>query len=301
MNPPPLAPRVDREAKAPQPLGDPGSNDYYREVESIYSAMAPTYDMSIGMNPVAARSKALAMRRLVALAPPSSRLLDIGCGPGQEAVTLARRGYRVFGIDSSAGMVELARERAQGLPAGAATFAQMRASDVGELALQAQHFDAAFSFYAVLNLEPRVEPVAKGVFSLLDPGAPFLVGLLNPTVLFELALYPAALRLKGFRKASQRPVRLKVSRGASDAVGCFLYSPRAFARLLAPWFTLESFESVHLFLPPPDERMLRFPTLVRGVNRMESRLESRWPFRSLGYFSLLTFRRKEGSPGTPTG
>lgn len=255
--------------------------------------MAPTYDMDVGMNPVAARAKAVAMSELMGLAPAGSRLLDIGCGPGQEAVILARRGYRVLGVDSAMPMVELARERAAGLPEGAAAFQQMRASEVGALAAGGEKFDAAFSFYAVLNLEPDLKAVAEGVFDLIPPKAPFLVGLLNPTAFFEIALYPVAGRLKGYRKAAQRPVRLKVSRGGSGEVSCYLYSPAAFARFFAPWFSLERVASVHLFLPPPDAKMLRYRTLVRGVNRIEGRLERRWPFRSLGYFSLLTFRRRE--------
>jgi len=268
---------------------------YYADVETAYSRMAPSYDMQVGMSPVAARAKAVAMAKLTRLVPQGARLLDIGCGPGQEAVTLARRGYRIFGVDSSQAMVDLARERAGGLPPGAATFRAMRAAQLGALGAEGLSFDAAYSFYAVLNLEPQLRPVAEGVFALIPPGAPFLVGLLNPAVLFEIALYPAALRFKGFRKAAARPVRLKVSRGGTDEVACYLYPPQQFARILSPWFLLESLEAVHVFLPPPDEQMLRFPTLIRGVNRIEARIERRWPFNLLGYFSLMTFRRREAA------
>jgi len=37
--------------------------------------------------------------------PPSSRILDIGCGTGRHAVELARRGYKVTGVDISSGML----------------------------------------------------------------------------------------------------------------------------------------------------------------------------------------------------
>ncbi|MEW6744739.1 MAG: class I SAM-dependent methyltransferase [Planctomycetota bacterium] len=39
---------------------------------------------------------------------PGARLLDIGCGTGRHAVELARRGYRVTGVDLSSGMLEQA-------------------------------------------------------------------------------------------------------------------------------------------------------------------------------------------------
>lgn len=37
---------------------------------------------------------------------------DLGCGPGAHALTLARRGYEVIGLDGSPRMVEVARARA---------------------------------------------------------------------------------------------------------------------------------------------------------------------------------------------
>lgn len=47
------------------------------------------------------------------LAPPAGAALwDLGCGRGRHAIPLARRGYRVTGVDLSEAMLRLARERA---------------------------------------------------------------------------------------------------------------------------------------------------------------------------------------------
>lgn len=47
----------------------------------------------------------------------NSRILDVACGVGFDAIELARRfpGAEVYGLDPSQGFLELARERAQGL------------------------------------------------------------------------------------------------------------------------------------------------------------------------------------------
>ena len=41
------------------------------------------------------------------------RILDLGCGTGGHALVLARRGYRITGVDRSASMLEIARRKAK--------------------------------------------------------------------------------------------------------------------------------------------------------------------------------------------
>lgn len=45
--------------------------------------------------------------------PPGARVLDVGCGRGRHAVSFARRGYRVTGMDLSERALSIARDRAE--------------------------------------------------------------------------------------------------------------------------------------------------------------------------------------------
>ena len=58
-------------------------------------------------------------------------LLDLGCGTGSHALIFAERGYRVTGIDSSVGMLRVARSKARGRPNVAFVRADMRRFDLG--------------------------------------------------------------------------------------------------------------------------------------------------------------------------
>jgi SAM-dependent methyltransferase len=59
--------------------------------------------------------------------PPGQQILDAGCGTGRYAIELARRGYRVHGVDRSPDLIAVARGAA-GESTGGASF------EVGEIA-----------------------------------------------------------------------------------------------------------------------------------------------------------------------
>ena len=50
-------------------------------------------------------------RELMALLPPRPRVLDLGCGPGYEAMRLHSLGADVTGVDISSESVRIAQER----------------------------------------------------------------------------------------------------------------------------------------------------------------------------------------------
>jgi SAM-dependent methyltransferase len=74
--------------------------------------------------------------------PPGASLLDIPCGSGRHSVELARRGYRMTGIDLSADFLKDARARA----AEAHVQVDLRQGDMRSPNVDADAFDGAFCF-----------------------------------------------------------------------------------------------------------------------------------------------------------
>jgi len=95
-------------------------------------------------NAVVYQEQELLLARILAAgrAPPSGRLLELGCGAGNISVWLARRGYEVCGVDIAPTAIEWAREKAR----AANVTAQFLVGDVCNLA----RFDEA-PFDAVLD------------------------------------------------------------------------------------------------------------------------------------------------------
>jgi SAM-dependent methyltransferase len=74
--------------------------------------------------------------------PPGASLLDIPCGSGRHSVELAKRGYRMTGVDLSADFLKEARSRAE----DAHVQVDLRHADMRNPSLDADAFDGALCF-----------------------------------------------------------------------------------------------------------------------------------------------------------
>lgn len=105
---------------------------------------------------------------LLARLRPGARILDLGCGTGEPVARyLIRKGFRVVGVDQSAGMLEIARR--------VVPEAELVEGDMCDVEL-AGTFDAAVAWDSVFHVErARHREVFRKVSGLLAPGGRFLL------------------------------------------------------------------------------------------------------------------------------
>jgi SAM-dependent methyltransferase len=168
---------------------------------AAFDRAAASYDEEFGRNPVGLLFRHTVQQRLRTLFPPGSRVLDLGCGTGEDALFLAGGGVFVHGIDVAPGMVERARSKAaaRGLAGEHLRLEVRAAEEVGEIP---GTFDGAYSDFGALNCAD-LAAVGAALQRVLRPGAPLLVSLMGPWPL--PATLQHALTGRGEARARSRP------------------------------------------------------------------------------------------------
>ncbi|MFC1886878.1 class I SAM-dependent methyltransferase [Thermodesulfobacteriota bacterium] len=86
---------------------------------------------------------------------PPGRALDLGCGTGTNAITLARHGWRVTGVDFSAKAIRIARRKAK-----AAGFdIDFYTADVADLSMLSETYDYVLDIGCLFTI-PKKDRVA---------------------------------------------------------------------------------------------------------------------------------------------
>lgn len=111
--------------------------------------------------------------------PTPRRVIDLGCGTGRTLIALARRGHDVVGVDLSAEMLRVAREKVK----AASHRANLLQANLTELGCFADgSFDAAVCLFSTLGMVVGAEQrrrVVEHVFRILRPRGRFILHVHN--------------------------------------------------------------------------------------------------------------------------
>lgn len=77
-----------------------------KSIAKSYDKIAHEYTQAHGYGEHAALNS---LKKFIKLLPGKAKVLDVGCGGGQDSKFLTESGYTVFGIDVSKDMIKLAK------------------------------------------------------------------------------------------------------------------------------------------------------------------------------------------------
>ena len=253
-----------------------------------FDDLAADYDEAFTRTALGSALRELVWQRFDKLFGSGQRVLELGCGTGEDAVRLARSGVDVVATDPSVRMLQIAQAKAQSANcAGRIQFLCERMEAVPRL-LRGSSFDGVVSNFGALNCVSDLPALLGGVATLCAPRADILFVVMGRHVPWEWAWYAA--RGEG-RKAVRRMRRDGVEwRGLKIAYP----TPKTLSAALAPHFTITRIAPLGCVLPPSyaGQWLERSPLAFNALAALERIAQRFAPLASLADHYVVEARRE---------
>ncbi len=229
------------------------------------------------------------------------RVIELGCGTGEDALWLAQRGVQVEALDASAAMLSVTEHKLR--RAGVADRVRLeqidlngdtnrlRAALAGLASSGDQLFNGCLSNFGVLNCVTSRPALAAAVAAVMRPGARLTAVVMGPVCIWEIAAFALRGQLAnaGRRLHGRSPVRI-----GDQTIVVDYPTPRRLRRELHPWFRATTTRAIGVLLPPSqlahlvDRRLMLFERLRRWEDRIAHLRPASW----LSDHYLLELKRR---------
>ncbi len=263
---------------------------------AFFDRLAARYDVLWTITAIGRAQRHQVWREMEPLFHKGERILDIGCGTGEDAAHFAARGVAVYATDASPAMIQMALAR------GGFSAAVCGAE---ELARIGRTFDGAISNFGALNCVEDLPAVASSFSTLVRPGGHVAICLLGRFCAWETLYYGVRFQ---FRKAFRRWVgrtpwsaRVPLDPQADEGVGCgpggppysfCIHYPTAseVRAAFSPHFASQRWTGIGLLVPPS---YVKIPSALVEILAACDHLLARLPFlRALADHRLFLLVKK---------
>jgi ubiquinone/menaquinone biosynthesis C-methylase UbiE len=265
---------------------------YEQAAAAAFSRQAWEFDSLYGNDTIVRYKRRRVRSHLEKHLASASRILELNCGTGEDAVWLAQQGHKVHATDISGSMLEQVNDKLKHLQLLRSVSLEQCSFTELELLQDKGPYDHIFSNFAGLNATGRLEKVLSAFNFLLKPGGKATLVLLPKFCLWEFSLL-----LKGKFKTAFR--RFSGKKGARAHINgeffrCWYYNPAYIQTHLSDVFSVIDLEGLCSLVPPSYIAGFaeKHPSLYRFLEKKENSLKSKWPWRSIGDYYIITLQKK---------
>jgi SAM-dependent methyltransferase len=261
--------------------------------DCAFDDMSDTYDATFTDTRVGRALREIVWSRLEQTFRPPQRILELGCGTGEDALMLARSGVRVVATDPSSGMIQVAQRKAvNGNCAERIEFRRLGMEDIRSLP-DGEMFDGVLSNFGAVNCVPDLRALVTDLAERLSPGAPLLWVVMGRYAPWEWVWY----LVKGHRRKAWR----RLNRGGVEWRGLTISypTPAQVTALLRPHFAITRLAPLGVALPPSyaSAWLDRSPRVLAMLARLEKLAQRSSALASLSDHFIVEATRLPSATG----
>jgi ubiquinone/menaquinone biosynthesis C-methylase UbiE len=272
-------------------------NDTANEFKTAeaFSRQSAVFDSIYNPNPIIQykreRTRSVIEQQLKA----GDKILELNCGTAEDAIYFAGKGFAVHATDISEGMLDELREKVKKKNMEhLVTNEQCSFNNLDDLHRRGP-YDLVFSNFGGLNCTNELDKVLASIDPILKPG-----GKLVLVIMPSFCLWEFMLAFKGKFKTAFR--RFNSVNGVDAQIEgvhfkCWYHKPSDIIKTLHEKYTKIGLEGLCTIAPPSylESFPHKFPRLYRFLINTEDRLKSYWPWRSIGDYFIISFRKNENA------
>lgn len=215
--------------------------------KAYFDNNAAGYDTEFTTSPIGVLQRNRVYHYLKPLLGSNTRVLEVNCGTGHDAIHLAPMVKSYLATDASREMVKICRQKHEAKLLSNLTFAVM---DLKDLSFTTDHhFDLLLSNFGGLNcLSPsQLKNFSNAIQPFMASGARLVLVVMPKKCWIENAWYKLRKDTRIYRRNTVEGVATEVS---GTSFYTYYYSPADIAEIFEGGFIVRKIKPIGLFIPP---------------------------------------------------
>lgn len=259
--------------------------------EAAFTTQSVIFDDIYANNTIVHYKRERVRNHVLQYLRPGAAILELNSGTGEDAIFFAQLGFHVHATDISAGMQQVLKQKVASN--GLTSLVSNEICSFTSLCelKNAGPYHHIFSNFAGLNCTGTLDKVLASFDALLHPG-----GMVTLVILPKFCLWETLLLFKGkFKTAFRRFFSTHGAKAHIEGVHfkCWYYNPSYIIKALKKSFTVLNTEGLCTLVPPSyiEGFAEKFPDLYTVLKKKEDRLKSRWPWKYIGDYYIITLQK----------
>lgn len=257
-----------------------------------FDALAREYDTTFTHSAIGRAQRKAVRECATDVFIPGSRLLELNCGTGEDAIYFARQGFCVTACDISPAMITQAQKKSHNAEySNRLRFLVQATEEIGTLPSDLP-FDGVFSNFSGLNCVKDLKRIADTLAPLLSPGAPLLLCFSTRYCAWEFFYY---IMLGDWSRAFRRCSGFHKTKLGGVALPVYYPTLQEIKQSFIPHYRLVSAYGIGITVPPSylEPWFASRSRLLRWLAQIDAAIRQLPAIRTIGDHMLLRFERLE--------